>query len=64
MPARRTKHQRFNDLTVPEPIPAATSYASIIRSDVPVICQYTRLDSRQVDNALLTTIAYPVPAGS
>jgi hypothetical protein len=64
VPARRTRHQRFNDLADPEPVPRATPYASVIRADVPVVCQYSRLDSRQDANALLTTMAYPVPAGT
>ncbi|HEX6498650.1 MAG TPA: sensory rhodopsin transducer [Micromonosporaceae bacterium] len=59
VPARRTLHQRFNDLTDPEPVPRDTDYASVIRSDVPIVAQHTRLDSRQDANALLTTIAYP-----
>jgi len=58
VPARRTRHVRFNDLADPEPIPRSTDYASIIESDVPVVVQHTRLDSRQADNALITTIAY------
>ena len=59
-PARRTRHVRFNDLTSPEPIPHGTDFASVLRSDVPVVVQHTRLDSRQAENALMTTIAYPV----
>ncbi len=59
VPARRTRHIRFNDLEDPEPIPRDTDYASVIESDVPVVVQHTRLDSRQAENALLTTIAYP-----
>lgn len=55
---RRTKHLRFNDLDDPEPIPEDTPYASVIESDVPVVVQHTRLDSRQAENALMTTIAY------
>ena len=58
VPARRTKHVRFNDLNDPEPIPRGTDYASTIVSDVPIVVQHTRLDSRQSDNALLTTIAF------
>ena len=58
VPARRTKHLRFNDLTEPEPIPRDTDYASVIQSDVPIVVQHTRLDSRQSENALLSTIAY------
>lgn len=59
VPARRTKHVRFNNLTDPEPIPRDTDYASVIVSDVPIIVQHTRLDSRQAANALLSTIAFP-----
>ena len=58
VPARRTKHVRFNDLTDPEPVPRDTDYASVIESDVPVVVQHTRLDSRQAENALLSTIAF------
>lgn len=56
--ARRTKHIRFNDLTEPELIPRGTDYASVIESDVPVVVQHTRLDSRQAANALMTTMAF------
>lgn len=55
MPARRTLHQRFNDLQHPERVPRDTSYASVIGSDQPVVVQHTRLDSRQVALALLST---------
>jgi hypothetical protein len=58
VPARRTKHVRFNNLEDPEPIPIGTEYASVIESNVPVVVQHTRLDSRQAENALLTTMAY------
>jgi len=59
VPARRTRHVRFNDLNDPKPIPRDTDYSSIIRSDVPIVAQHTRLDSRQEANALLSTVAYP-----
>ena len=62
VPARRTHHLRFNDLTDPEPIPRDTDYSSVIRSDVPIVAQHTRLDSRQAENALLSTVAYPSAA--
>lgn len=60
VPARRTKHLRFNDLRDPEPVPTDTDYASVIESDVPVVVQHTRLDSRQAENALISTVAFPV----
>ncbi len=58
VPARRTLHLRFNNLRDPEPIPKDTDYSSVFESDVPVVVQHTRLDSRQDANALLSTIAY------
>lgn len=59
VPAERTRHLRFDAFEDPEPIPRGTPYASVIESDVPVVCQHTRLDSRQAENALLSTMAYP-----
>ncbi|MDQ3388326.1 MAG: sensory rhodopsin transducer [Gemmatimonadota bacterium] len=56
--ARRTQHVRFNDLTDPEPVPTGTDYASVIESDVPIVVQHTRLDSRQAENALMSTMAF------
>lgn len=56
--AQRTKHLRFNDLEEPEPVPLDTDYASVIESNIPVVVQHTRLDSRQAENALLSTIAF------
>ena len=56
--ARRTRHLRFNALRDPEPIPTDTPYASVIEADVPIVVQHTRLDSRQAENALMTTIAF------
>lgn len=58
VPPRRTLHIRFNELENPEPIPVDTDYASVVESDVPIVVQHTRLDSRQAENALLSTIAY------
>jgi hypothetical protein len=58
VPAERTVHLRFNDLEEPESIPRDTPYACVIRSDQPIVVQHTRLDSRQAENALMTTIAY------
>jgi hypothetical protein len=58
--ARRTRHLRFNDFTDPEPVPKGRDYSSVIVSDVPVVVQHTRLDTRQPALALLSTIAYPL----
>lgn len=58
VPGRRTKHLRFNDLEDPEVIPKGVDYSSLIESNIEVIVQHTRLDSRQAENALMTTIAF------
>jgi len=60
VPARRTLHLRFNDLSDPAPVPRDTDYASLLESNEPIVVQHTRLDSRQAELALLSTIAYPV----
>jgi hypothetical protein len=59
VPARRTRHVRFNELREPEPVPRGTEYSSVIESTVPIVVQHTRLDSRQAENALMTTVAFP-----
>jgi hypothetical protein len=58
VPARRTAHVRFDELEDPEPVPRGVEYASLIESTVPVVVQHTRLDSRQAELGLLSTIAY------
>lgn len=59
VPARRTLHLRFNELEDPAPVPRDTDYASVFTSDVPIVLQHTRLDSRQAELALLSTVAFP-----
>lgn len=58
VPPQRTRHVRFNELEEPEPIPVGTDYASVIESDIPVVIQHTRLDSRQAENALLSAMPF------
>jgi hypothetical protein len=58
VPARRTLHLRFNDLEDPATIPRDTDFSSVFESDVPVIVQHTRLDSRHAEVTLMSTMAY------
>lgn len=58
VPPRRTLHLRFNDLSDPAPVPRDTDYSSVFESDVPIVVQHTRLDSRKQARALLSTIAF------
>jgi hypothetical protein len=60
LPARRTRHLHFNDLEDPKRIPRDTAYSSLIESTVPIVVQHTRLDSRNPNVALLSTIAFPL----
>lgn len=56
---RRVRAVRMNDLIFPYAMPLETPYAAVIASDVPVVVQFTRQDTRQRENALLGTIAFP-----
>lgn len=59
VPAERTRQFRFSEFEDPEPVPTGKPFASVIESDVPIVCQHTRLDSRQDEHTVLTTIAHP-----
>ena len=58
VPARRTLHLRFNDLTDPAPVPRDTDFSSVIESTEPIVVQHTRLDSRHPNIALMSTVGY------
>lgn len=58
LPARRTRHLRLNDLRDPETLPRDTPFSTLVESDIPIVVQYTRLDSRDPNIALLSTIAF------
>jgi len=58
--AKRTRHLRFNEFKDPAPIPVNTDFSSVIVSSVPIVVQHTRLDSRQAELALISTMAFPL----
>ncbi|NED97119.1 sensory rhodopsin transducer [Phytoactinopolyspora alkaliphila] len=60
IPARRAHHQQINRLCEPSTVPVGVDYSMLLLADTPVVVQHTRLDSRQAENALMSTIAYPV----
>lgn len=62
VPARRTRHVRLDALADPAPVPRGEDFAVVVESDVPIVVQHTRLDSRQAANALMTTIAFAADA--
>jgi len=61
LPGQRTKHIRTSSLELNgEYIPTGVPYAIYLESDIPVVVQYSRLDSTQAENALMSVIAHPV----
>ncbi len=59
--ARRTKHIRTSSLHLEGmPIPVGVPYAIEVHSDIPIIVQYSRLDSTQAENALMSVMAFPI----
>ncbi|WP_154891926.1 sensory rhodopsin transducer [Paenibacillus polysaccharolyticus] len=61
VPARRTKHIRTASLRAgDETIPSGVPYAITVSSNVPVIIQYSRLDTTQPELALMSVMAYPL----
>jgi hypothetical protein len=61
VPARRTKHIRTALLrSGEEAIPPGVPYAITVASKVPVIIQYSRLDTTQPELALMSVMAYPL----
>ncbi|AHM64450.1 sensory rhodopsin transducer [Paenibacillus polymyxa] len=58
---RRTRHIRTASLEKSgERIPTGIPYAITVTSDVPIIVQYSRLDTTQPELALMSVMAYPV----
>jgi hypothetical protein len=61
VPGRRTKHIRTSSLAKDgQRIPEGVPYAIEVRSDIPVVVQYSRMDATQAENALMSVMAYPV----
>jgi hypothetical protein len=58
IPARRVRSVRFNDLIDPQAMPLDTPYACIVEATSPVVIAFSRLDSGQRENAMLSTIAF------
>jgi hypothetical protein len=60
--ARRTNHVRLDKLAdeAGNGVPKDTCYAMLVESNVPVVVQYSRLDTTQPEMSLMTTMAHPV----
>lgn len=61
VPARRTRHIRTAGLeSEGQKIPPGVPYAITVQSDIPIIVQYSRLDTTQPELALMSVMAYPI----
>lgn len=61
-PALRTRHIRMDRVVFEDgsTVPRGVPYASKIECSVPVAIQYTRVDTTQPENSIMTTIAYQI----
>lgn len=57
---RRLRKIKFNDLIDPLPIELARNYSCLIQSDVPVVVQFSRLNSGSDSIAEMGSMAFPV----
>ena len=60
--ARRVRSVRCNDLIDPEALPLGVDYGIAIECDVPIVVQFSRVDTSQSALALMGAMAYPVDA--
>ena len=52
----RKKCVQLIDMVDPESVRKDTEFASMIESDVPIVVQHTRLNSRHAENALSSSL--------
>ena len=57
---RRLRKIRFNDLIDPLPIELGKNYSCLIQSDVPVVVQFSRMNSGTDKIAEMGSMAFPV----
>lgn len=56
--SERVRHVRINDLIDPYAPPLGKDYGIVVESNTPIVVQFTRQDTRQAENATLSTVAY------
>lgn len=56
--ASRVRHVRVNDLIDPYAPPLGKAYGIVVESTEPIVVQFSRQDTRQAENATLSTMAY------
>ena len=60
--SKRLRKIRFNDLINPYAIELAKPFGFILQSSQPVIVQFSRLDTRQSQIAMASSLAFACPA--
>lgn len=60
---RRMRKIRLNDLIDPQAIPLETHYGCHIKSNVPVVVQFSRMDTGARNTALFATMAFMAEDG-
>lgn len=60
--SERTNHIRMDKIRNEkgEGVPMDTPYAMMVKSNIEIITQYSRLDTTQAEMALMTTMAFPL----
>jgi hypothetical protein len=61
---RRLRRVRINDLIFPEAVRLDEPYSLLVRSDVPIVVQFGRLDSRALANTGFVATAWGEPTTS
>ena len=56
--AECVRHVRFNDLVDPLPLSLDTDFAAVVTSDMPIVVQFTRMDTSEKILAGFTTMAF------
>lgn len=56
--AERVRHVRVNDLIDPYAPPLGEAYGIVVEATAPIVVQFTRQDTRQTENATLSTVVY------
>ena len=59
---RRTHHIRMDAIRDADgnSIPRGVPYAALVRCSTPTVVQYTRVDTTQSENTIMTTMGYPL----
>jgi hypothetical protein len=55
---QRVRKVRFNDLINPQAIPLGKNYSAVIKSDQPIVVQFTRQDTSTDNRAITGTISF------